>query len=139
MRREIAPGYVLDDDRRRMDLDAIHDYLCNHAYWALGRTRDTVEHLVSSASRVIGVFHEGRQVGFCRAVSDGVAHGYLADVYILEQHRGRGLGVAMVREMVEGGALADVRWMLHTRDAHTLYQRFGFGPPSERVMERRGP
>ncbi|HEY0389281.1 MAG TPA: GNAT family N-acetyltransferase [Gaiellales bacterium] len=139
MRREIAPGYVLDDDPRCMDLDAVHDYLSNHAYWALGRTRPTVEHLVSSASRVIGVFHEGRQVGFCRAVSDGVAHGYLADVYILEQHRGRGLGVAMVQEMVEGGALADVRWMLHTRDAHTLYQRFGFGPPSERVMERRDP
>jgi GNAT superfamily N-acetyltransferase len=113
--------------------------VANHAYWALGRPRATVERLVASAARVVGVFHDGRQVGFCRAVSDGVVHGYLADVYVLEEHRGRGLGVAMVEEMIKGGELRNVRWLLHTRDAQTLYERFGFGPPSERVMERRDP
>jgi ribosomal protein S18 acetylase RimI-like enzyme len=86
---------------------------------------------------VVGVFHEGRQVGFCRAISDGLVHGYLADVYILEEHRGRGLGVAMVQEMVEGGGLDRIRWLLHTRDAQSLYERFGFGAPGERLMERR--
>jgi GNAT superfamily N-acetyltransferase len=62
---------------------------------------------------------------------------YLADVYVLEECRGRGLGVELVREIVDNGPNADRRWVLHTRDAHALYERFGFGP-SERLMER-GP
>jgi ribosomal protein S18 acetylase RimI-like enzyme len=136
MRRQIAPGYELDDDRGRMDVDAIHDFLATRAYWALGRSREDVERTVATAHRVLGVFHEGRQVGFCRAVSDGLVHGYLADVYILEEHRARGLAVAMVQEMVDGGDLGQVRWLLHTRDAQTLYERFGFGAPGERLMER---
>ena len=136
MRREIQSGYELDDDRDRMDVDAIHDYLSNQAYWALGRSRETVQLLLSTAYRVVGLFHHGRQVGFCRAISDGAVHAYLADVYVLDEHQGKGLGVAMVQEMVEGGGLAEARWMLHTRDAQTLYHRFGFGPASERVMER---
>ena len=139
MRKQVAPGYELDDDRGRMDVDAIHDYLSNRADWALGRSRADVERTLSTSHRVLGLFHEGRQVGFCRAVSDGLVHGYLADVYSLEEHRGRGLGVAMVQEMVEGGGLGGIRWLLHTRDAQTLYERFGFGPPSERMMERRTP
>jgi GNAT superfamily N-acetyltransferase len=139
MRREIEPGYELDDDRERMDVDAIHDYLANHAYWALGRSRADVELTIATAYRVLGVFHGGRQIGFCRAVSDGLVHAYLADVYILEEHRGRGLAVAMVQEMVEGGGLGTARWLLHTRDAQTLYERFGFGAPGERLMERRTP
>jgi predicted N-acetyltransferase YhbS len=60
----------------------------------------------------------------------------LADVYVLREHRGRGLGVELVREMVENGRLADVKWVLHTSDAHDLYRRFGFGAPSDRLMER---
>ena len=84
-----------------------------------------------------GCYLEGRQVGFARAFSDGVALAYLADVYILPEHQGRGLGVELVREMVENGPLTEVKWILHTRDAHDLYRRFGFGEPSERVLERR--
>ena len=64
---------------------------------------------------------------------------YLADVYVLEVHRGRGLGVELVREMVENGPYAGVKWMLHTANAHTLYARFGFGAPSEKMMERVPP
>ncbi len=138
MRRTIAPGYELDDDRARMDVHAIHDYLSNEAYWSLGRTREAVEQTLATAFRVLGVFHDGRQVGFCRAIADGLVHAYLADVYILDEHRGRGLGVAMVEEMVMRPPLNEARWLLHTRDAQTLYERFGFGPPSERLMERRG-
>jgi ribosomal protein S18 acetylase RimI-like enzyme len=63
---------------------------------------------------------------------------YLADVYILAEHRGRGLGEAMVEEMVERGPYADRTWLLHTADAHELYRRFGFETPGERVMERPG-
>ena len=136
MIRQLDGGYELDDDPARIDVDAVHDYLANESYWAEGRPRETVERLVREASRVVGVYHDGRQVGFARAFSDGVTLAYLADVYVLPEHRGRGLGVELVRELVENGPLAGVKWVLHTRDAHDLYDRFGFGAPSERLMER---
>jgi GNAT superfamily N-acetyltransferase len=92
--------------------------------------------LVRSAQRVVGLYADGRQVGFCRAVSDDASLAYLADVYVLPEHRGRGLGVELVREMIDNGPYAARRWLLHTRDAHELYRRFGFGPPGERLLER---
>ncbi len=137
MKRELPGGYELDDDPDRIDLDAVHRYLSEDSYWARGRRRETVERLVREATRIVGLYHEGRQVGFARAVSDGVAFAYLADVYVLAEHRGRGLGVELVRETVERGPFAGVTWLLHTRDAHGLYRKLGFGPPDERLMERR--
>jgi GNAT superfamily N-acetyltransferase len=137
VRRELADGIELDDDPARIDVDAVHDFLSNHAYWAEGRPRETVERTVREASRVVGLYADGRQIGFARAFTDGVAVVYLADVYVLAEFRGRGLGVELVREMVEGSSWTDRKWLLHTRDAHELYRRFGFGTPSERVMERQ--
>jgi ribosomal protein S18 acetylase RimI-like enzyme len=84
----------------------------------------------------VGIYEGERQIGFARAVSDGASVTYLADVYVLPEFRGRGLGVELLREMIENGPYADKRWILHTADAHGLYEKFGFGPPSERVMER---
>ncbi len=77
-----------------------------------------------------------QQVGFARTFSDGHTLSYLADVYVLEEHRGHGLGVELVREAVERSPFAATRWLLHTRDAQRLYERFDFGPPGERLMER---
>ncbi len=149
MRRGLPGGYELDDDVARIDIDAVHRYLSEESYWAAGRPREVVEDLVRRASRVVGLYYSGlgdrinpvpetvsHQVGFARVFSDGHTLAYLADVYVLPEHRGDGRGVELVREAVEGGDLAPVRWLLHTKDAHTLYERFGFGPPSERVMER---
>jgi len=136
VKRELAGGLELDDDPGRIDAAAVHDYLARESYWARGRSREAVERLVRGASRVVGLYDGARQVGFARAVSDGVAVGYLADVYVLEAYRGRGLGVELVREVVENGPLASVGWLLHTRDAHGLYAKVGFAPPSERVLER---
>jgi ribosomal protein S18 acetylase RimI-like enzyme len=136
MIRRLADGYELDDDPARIDLDAVFAYLSGESYWAEGRPRETVERLVREASRVVGLYRDGRQVGFCRAFTDGVALVYLADVYVLPEARGRGLGVELVREMVENGPYASLRWVLHTKDAHELYRRFGFGEPGERLMER---
>lgn len=136
MARTLPGGYELDDDPSRVDVDAVYDYLANESYWARGRPRETIERLVRRATRVVGLYHEGRQVGFARAVSDGVAFAYLADVYVLSAHRGRGLGVELVREIVENGPLAGVKWLLHTEDAHELYRRFGFDEPSPLTMER---
>jgi GNAT superfamily N-acetyltransferase len=137
VRRDLGHGIELDDDPARIDVDAVHDFLSNHAYWATGRPRETVERTVREASRVVGLYMDGRQIGFARAFTDGVAAVYLADVYVLPEHRSRGLGVELVREMVDGAPWPGVKWLLHTRDAHDLYRRFGFGAPSERVMERQ--
>jgi ribosomal protein S18 acetylase RimI-like enzyme len=131
-----GPELEFDDDPGRIDVDAVHDYLANESYWAKGRPRDVVERLIREAQRVVGVYDGERQVGFARAFTDGVSLVYLADVYVLPEYRGRGVGVRLVREMVENGPYADLRWVLHTRDAHGLYQRFGFAEPSERLMER---
>lgn len=136
MRRDLGDGIEVDDDPGRIDVAAVHDFLSNDAYWAEGRPRDVVERLIREAERVVGVYDDGRQVGFARAFTDGVALVYLADVYVLREYRGRGLGKELVREMVEGGPYAGLRWMLHTRDAHDLYRKVGFEAPSERVMER---
>ena len=139
MRRALSGGFELDDDPARVDLDEVHRYLSEESYWAEGRRRETVERLIREATRVVGLYApDARQVGFARAVSDGVAFAYLADVYVLPEARGRGLGVELVREIVENGSLAGVKWLLHTGDAHGLYERFGFGAPSERLMEREG-
>jgi GNAT superfamily N-acetyltransferase len=136
MRRALPGGYELDDDPARVDIDAVQRYLAGESYWAAGRPRPVVEHLVAEAARVVGLYRADRLVGFCRAVSDGVTFAYLADVYVLPTHRGDGRGVALVEEMVTRGPLAGVRWFLRTADAHGLYERFGFGPATPETMER---
>ena len=136
MSHSLGDGLELDDDAGRVDVAAVHDFLANHSYWAEGRPYDVVERLVREAQRVVGLYDGGRQVGFARAFTDGASLVYLADVYVLPEYRGRGLGVELVREMVESGPYTQLRWVLHTRDAHGLYRKVGFGEPSERLMER---
>jgi len=136
MRRRIDE-LELDDDQGRIDVDAVHRFLST-SYWAEGRQREVVEDLVRGAARVVGLYDGERQIGFARIVSDGHTLAYLADVYVLPEYRGRGLGLELVREAVDGGPQAGFRWLLHTRDMHGLYAKPGFGPPSERVIER-GP
>jgi GNAT superfamily N-acetyltransferase len=138
MRRDLGDGYELDDDPARIDLEAVHAYLAG-SYWAEGRPREVQDALVDSAARVVGLYKDGAQVGFSRAISDGHVQSYLADVFVLEEHRGRGLGVELVRFSVDEGPLARTKWYLHTLDAHELYRKFGFTEPSERVLERGNP
>ena len=90
MRRALADGYELDDDRDRVDVDAVHAFITT-SYWAAGRPRAAMERLVHEATRVVGLYRDGRQLGFCRVVSDGEKFAFLADVYVLPEHRGRGL------------------------------------------------
>jgi GNAT superfamily N-acetyltransferase len=135
VRRDLPGGFGLDDDRDRIDRAAVHDFIANHSYWAPGRARPVQDDLIDRSARVVGLYYEGRQVGFSRTVSDGHI-AYLADVYVLPEFRGRGLGAELIRESVDRGPYASVRWLLHTADAHELYGRFGFRAPSERVLER---
>jgi GNAT superfamily N-acetyltransferase len=135
VKRDLGNGFELDDDPARLDRGAVHAYL-TESYWANGRTRERQDALIDASARVVGLYEHGRQVGFARAVDcDAAGFMYLADVYVLEECRGRGLGVELVREIVENGPHARRRWVLHTRDAHALYERFGFGP-HERLMQR---
>ena len=135
MTRDLGDGFELDDDPARIDREAVHGFLTT-SYWAEGRPREVQDALVESSQRVVGLYREGRQVGFSRTVTDGQIHAYLADVYVLSEFRGRGLGVELVRFSVEESPFADCRWLLHTADAHGLYRRFGFVAPSERLLER---
>jgi GNAT superfamily N-acetyltransferase len=137
VQRTLEQGYELDDDRTRLDRAAIHAYLGGMSYWAKGRTRERQDELIDASAHVVGLYDAaGAQVGFARAVDcDAAGFVYLADVYVLDEHRGQGLGPELVREIVENGPFVEHRWVLHTRDAHSLYERFGFGA-HPRLMQR---
>lgn len=139
MRRELDDGYEVDDDRDRVDLALVYRFLSQEAYWSLGRSRATVERLVRESTRVIGVYRGEEQVGFARVISDGEAMAWLGDVFVLPEHRGHGLGTEVVREAVEHPPHRDLVWFLNTRDAHSLYAKFGFAIPNERTMVRLRP
>jgi GNAT superfamily N-acetyltransferase len=133
----ILDDFQIDDDPARVDRDALWRFLSIDAYWGRWRSRDVVERQVDSAWRVVaGYDASGAMIGFARAVSDGCAIAWLADVYVIEAARGRGLGKALVEEMVERGPGRDFRWLLSTQDAHGLYRSFGFREPDSTIVER---
>jgi GNAT superfamily N-acetyltransferase len=136
VKRELPDGYELDDDPGRIDREAVHGYLSEESYWAKGRSRSVMDELIESAERVVGLYRGGAQVGFTRTSSDGHTQSYLADVYVLAEHRGRGLGVELVGFTVDDGPFAHTKWFLHTEDAHGLYRKFGFSEPGPHALER---
>jgi GNAT superfamily N-acetyltransferase len=138
MRRALEGGFELDDDRGRLDVAAIHGFISELSYWGRGRTLERVQASIDGSARVVGLYLDGEQVGFARGITDGVTVAYLADVYVLEEHRGRGLGVELVRETLEGEGAPEVHWLLHTADAEGLYAHLGFrrGPIRYQLMER---
>jgi GNAT superfamily N-acetyltransferase len=135
----LADEFELDDDRDRVDVAAVHRSLAEESYWARGWEYGAGEQMVNEAARVVGLYHDRRQIGFCRAARCAPGLFYLADVYVLDGYRGRGLGVELVREMIDGEPLAGRKWLLHTEGAHDLYRRLGFTEPSYKLMERPGP
>jgi len=134
----IAGRFELDDDPRRVDRDAVWAFLSREAYWGRWRSRADMERQLDSAWRVVGAYEtgSGRMVGFARAVSDGVAYAYLADVFVVADARGHGLGTALVAAMIDHGLGAGFRWCLHTSDAQALYAKFGFARPDGTYLER---
>jgi GNAT superfamily N-acetyltransferase len=133
--RSLPGGDELDDDPDRLDHAAIADFLTTSAYWGQWRARADIDtQIARSRINIGGYAADGAQIGFARVVTDGVAFAYLADVYVLDQHRGRGLGKAIVDFAVAHGP--SWRWLLHTRDAGQLYAKYGFGPPPDNLMER---
>ena len=136
MKKELPGGYELDDQAKRIDRAAVHRFIAEESYWAQGRPRETMDGLIDRASRNVGLYALGGvQVGYSRTVDASDAGlVYLADVYVIDQHRGRGLGLELVRFTVDERPFADRRWVLHTADAHALYEKFGFAP-GERLLE----
>ena len=133
-------GIVVDDDPARLDMDVIHGFLAN-TYWSQGIPREVVERAVRN-SLCFGLYDGDRQVGFARVVTDRATFAYLADVFVLESHRGRGLSKLLVAEILGHPSLQGLRrWILATRDAHSLYGQFGFKSlkAPERFMELHDP
>jgi len=121
-------GYTISTDKARLDISAIHAYL-TRSYWSPGIPRAVVERAIVG-SLCFGLFSEnGGQVGFARMITDGATFAYLADVYVLEEHRGKGLAKWMMETILAHPSLQGLRRiMLATRDAHQLYAQFGFKP-----------
>jgi len=121
-------GYEISTDPGRLDLDVIHGYLCE-AYWSPGVARDVVERSIAR-SLCFGLYAPGgAQAGFARTVTDGATFAWIADVFVLEPHRGRGLGVWLMETLLAHPDLQGLRrTVLATKDAHLLYERFGFEP-----------
>ena len=136
----MTDGYTISADPNRLDRDWVWQVLSTEAYWGRWRVRSDLETQIDGAWRVIGAYRDdtGGQVGFARAVSDGVAFAYLADVIVDPAHRGRGLGRAIVTAMIDDGPGAGFRWVLFTADAHGLYGDYGFEPADRSAMVRPG-
>lgn len=131
-----SDGVELDDDPHRIDVGVVHRFLAEESYWAKGRDRAVVERLVREATRVVGAYDDGDQVGFARCFSDRVTTAWVADVYVESSHRGRKIGHDVVRTLIDGSEFSGIRWMLGTADAHPFYAQLGFGRPSDRLLER---
>ncbi len=124
-----------------MDAMLIHQYLSKESYWSPGIPLAIVEKSIRN-SLCFGIFDSQGQVGFARIVSDCATFAYLADVFILEKHRGQGLSKWLMEVIVSHPDLQGLRrWMLGTLDAHRLYEKFGFMPLANpaRFMERHFP
>jgi len=130
-------GYEISTDPERVDRHAVWRFL-RTSYWAGGIDLDKVGRSIDN-SLSFGLYApDGEQAGFARAVSDRVRFAWLGDVFVLENHRGQGLGVWLVETVLSHPDLRDLRILLGTDDAHGLYSRFGFAPiDAERMMERR--
>ncbi len=141
--------YLISTNPEWLDLDVIHTFLSEHSYWARGIPRDVVARSISN-TLCFGVYAmensrsnlDRRQIGFARVTTDRATFAYVGDVFILPEHRGRGLSKRLMEAILAHPDLQGLRrWMLATADAHELYTKFGFGLLShpERFMQRHDP
>ena len=131
----------ISDDPADIDLDVVHGFLSQHAYWCQGIPRELLARALAN-SLCFSAWLGGGQVGFARIVGDRATFGYLADVFVLPAHRGQGIAKALVAAAMAHPEVRGLRRiMLATRDAHALYAGFGFGPPArpEMLMEIHRP
>jgi len=133
--------YTLSTDKSKLDFGLIHQYLSRESYWAKGISPETLKRSIEN-SMCFGVYKDEEQVGFARIISDKSTFAYLADVFVVNEHRGKGLSKILMQHIVDHPDLQGLRrWMLGTADAHGLYARYGFKPLAkpERMMEKHDP
>ena len=138
---QIPEGYAISDDTSLLDMDVIYNYIGKESYWSKGMPRAILEKSVAN-SLSFGIYFKGAQVGFARMITDKATFAYLADVFILEPHRGKGLSKRLMAFILAHPELQGLRrMMLATRDAHELYAPFGFTPlrKPQNVMELHNP
>jgi GNAT superfamily N-acetyltransferase len=133
-------GFTVSTEKERLDRGAIHEFL-RGSYWAKGIPRELVDRSIEN-SLCFGLYDGEPLIGFARVITDKATFGYLADVFVLESHRGRGLATWFMEVIMAHPDLQGLRrWMLVTADAHGLYRKVGFTAPSkpERIMEKLLP
>lgn len=134
---ENASDYSISTDKGKLQIDVIHHYLSVESYWAKHIPIETVKKSIEN-SLCFGVYFKDEQIGFARVITDCATFGYLADVFILEAHRGKGLSKQLMEVIMNHSDLQGLRrFSLATRDAHSLYAQYGFKPTSkpENIME----
>ena len=123
----IKDGFTISTEKEKLDIDVIHSFL-NSTYWAEGISKETIRRSIEG-SLCFGVFENDKQVGFARMITDKATFAYLADVFIIEEYRGRGLSKWLMEVIMSHPDLQGLRRMvLVTKDAHGLYKQFGFTP-----------
>jgi len=128
---------IISDDKSKLDVELIHKFLTT-SYWAKGRTIDEVKNSIEH-SICFGVYKDGKQIGFARILTDYTVIAYLMDVFILEEFRGKGFSKLLLKRIFDDDKFKRVKkWMLATKDAHSLYAQFGFGEIKnpDRLMEK---
>ncbi len=137
MKRNFRKGqYLISSDKSKLNIKVIHNYLSN-SYWAKNRVLKVTK-LTLKNSLCFGVYYRNDQIGFARVITDYATFAYLADVFILEDHRRKGLSKWLMGVILNYSELQNLRrWFLATRDAHTLYEKFGFTSikEPEKLME----
>ena len=137
----VKDGFSISTEKRRLQIDVIDRFLAEESYWAAGRTPEQTRTAIEN-SICFGIYFEGQQVGFARVVSDRATFAYIGDVFIIEEFRGKGLANWLLQAIIDHPDLQGLRrWVLATRDAHSLYEKFGFQPLRfpDRWMERAAP
>lgn len=134
-------GWEISTERSRMDVDLIHRFLSEQSYWAHGIPREIVARSMEHSHCFAAFDRDGKQIAFARVITDYATFAYLADVFVVEAHRGKGVSKALMASILDDPKLQGLRrWLLATRDAHGLYAQFGFVPPApNRLMERVTP
>lgn len=128
--------FLISTDKSLLDLDIIHGFLSKESYWAMNIPRDVVERSIEH-SLCFGLYHQQQQIGFAKLVTDQATFAYLGDVFVLESYRGKGLSKWLIESVhAHPGVQGLRRWILATRDAHGLYEQFGWSVLSEELRPR---
>ena len=132
--------YIISTDKAKIDVQLVHKYLCNESYWSKNIPLDIIKTSIEN-SVCFTLLYKETQIGFARVITDKATFGYIADVFIIDAHKGKGLGKWLMQTILDHEELQGFRgWMLATKDAHGLYEKFDFKLTNDttRIMRKQG-